>query len=79
MPQVGYKKVVESSTGAGAYTVSFVREHPTEPPRWVCECKGFLYRGQCRHVDAVSLEHMNEEDAESTFSADDNDTDPVPF
>lgn len=41
------------SLGGGTYTVS---------ADGVCGCKGFFYRGRCRHVDALR-EHLEQERA----------------
>lgn len=40
-------KIVDSSDGWNEYQVVRVKG------KWVCECKGFAFRGKCRHTPAA--------------------------
>ena len=46
---------VESSNGKSAYNVSWGRNSDSNDALfgWHCECKGFQYRGTCRHMKQV--------------------------
>lgn len=82
MPRVGFTKAVPSSKGDGAYTVTFMQNEDGSGS-WSCECKGFQYRGACRHVEQVSaeVEAAEADERQTRFSIDDDDDggDTVPF
>lgn len=40
---------VRSSSGNGTYRVTYAGPYIRH-----CECKGFTYRGRCRHVDQLN-------------------------
>jgi hypothetical protein len=48
-----YERAVQGNTGM--YRVAFERLPPESATvfGWVCECKGFMYRGACAHIERV--------------------------
>ncbi len=48
----GYSVSIRSHSSDSMYRVSWT-PHPdqgTDDEGWVCQCKGFMYRRECRHV-----------------------------
>jgi hypothetical protein len=61
--QVGPREWAVDATGCwwnGSYAVQEVGG------RFTCECKGYHFRGYCKHIEAVRLS-LGEEDATSYF------------
>lgn len=58
---IHWEKTVTGSKG-DVYTVRFVRLHGRELERqgvqygYVCSCRGFEFRGTCRHIDEVKAD-----------------------
>lgn len=43
-------RVPSDTAAGGSRTVTY-----SDRTGWACDCDGFVYRGQCKHVEATSL------------------------